>query len=395
MQTPLYIEDLIEKLYARVLNFEVRVQHQDIAPMSSFYIAISTGKLLTRKQGMFILQLLKKYKTSFVGIDINAALHDPKWKSDFRVIDTTKHLYLTVDSTGINWINIKFPYSFKEVFAKEFFTDGKDPSRWDPEQMARTVKLSNVNLVFLVEQATKHGFDIDESVYTAVAYIEELWNNEEQLLPYSIIENATVHLVNANEYAEQYWNLHKTGEIYHDLLLAKQMGFLLKGTGPSTAMTQIATTNDREFWAKNPQDFYSLVDKLNVWPVVIILDRHPDPKEWVKKFINEFNFENFTTDDIRICFRPANSEKDGPEFNEWIKSRNLNKPVVDGKIFICQIKPQKWMFEKTFRIELLASNSIYPSTNSITSAMIASHPNVFYFDEIKPSAKRNTKIVSL
>ena len=391
----LYIEDLIEKLYARVINLEIRVQHQDIAPMSSFHLAIAAGKLLTHKQGMFILQLLKKYKTSFNDVDINAALQDPKWKNDFRVIDTAKHLALTVDTNGINWVKIKFPYSFKDIFAKEFFTGGKDPSRWDPEQLVRIVKLSNVNLVFLVEQAVKHGFDIDATVYDAVAYIEELWNDEEHLLPFSAIENNIVHLVNANQYAEQYWNLHKTGEIYHDLLLAKQMGFLLKGVGPNTVMTQIATTNDREFWIKNPQNFYGLVDKLNVWPVVIILDRQPDPKLWVKTFINEFNFSNFTIDDVRVCFRPANSEKDGPEFNDWIKSKNLNKPVANGKIFICQIKPQKWMFEKTFKIQLLACNSIYPSTNNITAAMIASHSNVFYFDEIKPSEKRNTKIVSL
>ena len=70
MQTPLYIEDLIEKLYAKVVNCEIRVQHQDIGPMTSFHAAITDGKLLTRKQGMFILQLLKKYKGTFTDIRV-------------------------------------------------------------------------------------------------------------------------------------------------------------------------------------------------------------------------------------------------------------------------------------------------------------------------------------
>lgn len=395
MQTPLYIEDLIEKLYAKVVNCEIRVQHQDIGPMTSFHAAIDSGKLLTRKQGMFILQLLKKYKGTFTDISIDPLLSSPVWKNEFRVIDTTKHLFLDEDSDRHTHLNIKFPYSFKDVFAKEFFTDGKDPSRWDPTTLARRVKLSNVNLVYLVEQAQRHGFTIDDTVMDAVAYVEELWSREHDLLPYSIIEDGEVLLVNGNEYADAHWDAHKRGKIAHDLFLAKQMGFLLKGTVIDTPYKQIASSNETEFWIKKTEDFYSLVDKLNVWPVVIVLDRTPEPKDWVRKFVDEFNFTNFNKEDIRICFRPTNTEKGGGEFNEWIKENNLNKPVANGKIFICQVKPQKWMFEKAFKIELLASNSIYPSTNNITAALMSSHPTMIYFDEIKPSAKRNTTIVSL
>ena len=395
MQTPLYIEDLIEKLYAKVVNCEIRVQHQDIGPMTSFHTAIIDGKLLTRKQGMFILQLLKKYKGTFTDISIDPLLSAPVWKNEFRVIDTTKHLFLDEDIDGHTHLNIKFPYSFKDVFAKEFFTDGKDPSRWDPTTLARRVKLSKVNLVYLVEQAQRHGFTIDDTVMDAVAYVEELWSREHDLLPYSIIEDGEVLLVNGNEYADAHWDAHKRGEIAHDVFLAKQMGFLLKGTVIDTPYKQIASSNETEFWIKKTEDFYGLVDKLNVWPVVIILDRTPEPKDWVRKFVDEFNFTNFKKEDVRVCFRPANNEKGGTEFNEWIKENRLNKPVADGKIFICEVKPQKWMFEKTFKIELLASNSIYPSTNNITAALMSSHPNMIYFDEIKPSAKRNTTIVSL
>jgi hypothetical protein len=395
MQTPLYIEDLIEKLYAKVVNCEIRVQHQDIGPLSSFHSAINDSKLLTRKQGMFILQLLKKYKGTFTDISIEPLLVTPVWKNEFRVIDTTKHLFLDEDGEGHTHLNIKFPYSFKDVFAKEFFTDGKDPSRWDPNTLARRVKVSKVNLVYLVEQAQRHGFTIDDSVMDAVAYVEELWSREHDLLPYSVIEDGEVHLVNGNEYADAYWKTNKRDELYHDLFLAKQMGYLLKGTVIDNNIKQLASTNETEFWIKKTENFYGLVDKLNVWPVVIILDRQPDPSAWVRKFVDEFNFSNFKKEDVRVCFRPANTEKGGPEFNEWIKENGLNKPVADGKIFICQVKPQKWMFDKEFQIKLLASNSIYPSTNNITSALMSSHPTMIYFDEIKPATKGKTSIVSL
>jgi hypothetical protein len=62
----------------------------------------------------------------------------------------------------------------------------------------------------------------------AVAYVEELWSREHDLLPYSVIEDGEVLLVNGNEYADAYWNNQRRGEVAHDLFLAKQMGFILK-----------------------------------------------------------------------------------------------------------------------------------------------------------------------
>jgi site-specific recombinase XerD len=75
----------------------------------------------------------------------------------------------------------------------------------------------------------------------------------------------------------------------------------------------------------------------------------------------------------------------------FIEEQNINK------LFDLEFKnnENEVMFNKDFELKIFASNSIYPSVNNITSALISSHPNVFYFDEIKPSPKRNLKIVSL
>lgn len=327
--------------------------------------------------------------------DIDEMLKTPVWKHEFRVIDNTKYMFLETDGDNVTWLNIKFPFSFKDQFVKEIFNGEKDPTRWDPNGQVRKVKLSNINLVVLVENALKNGFEVDDLVLAAVADVEEMWNNEDSLVPHSLIVNDRVELVNASETAKDYWNDHSTGVMAQDLMLAKQMGYILRHTFPADTAERIASSPGTSFWFTHPQRFFEYLDEVNVWPVVIILDRTPEPIEWTKEFIETFPLKNFNTEDVRVCFRPSNNSPAGQVFNDWLKERNLNKPVADGKIFLCQHKPPKWMFEKDFNIKVLASNSIYPSVNNITSTLIGSHPHVFYFDKVKPSAKRNSKIVEL
>lgn len=391
----IYIEDLLDVLYRKIVNYEISAQHQDIGPIVSFNKTIDSGRLLTRKQGNFVLQILKKYKNYLDVHDIDDHLTTPLWKNDFRVIDTNKYVFLETDENNIPWIGIKFPYSYKEDFHKVFFNGSKDPTRWDPQAQARKVKITDINLIFFVETASTQGFEIDDSVLNAVSYVEELWNNEDQLVPFSLIENGSVHLINANASAIEYWNSNKTENIEQNLLLAKQMGFILRNSQRQTTSEKIASTLDTNFWFSKPENFYQYIDSSEVWPIVFILDRSPEPLEWTRQFIRQFPFKNFVKEDVRICFRPSNGDRAGREFNEWLKDQNLNKPVADGKIFICQQKPPKWMFDNDFKIKVVATNSIYPSVNAVTNALFSSHPNVFYFDKVKPSSKRNVKIAEL
>ena len=395
MQTLTYIEDLVSILHRKIVNYEVSAHHQDIGPVISFNKTITSGRLLTRKQGNFILQILKKYKNTLGIENIDEHLSTPVWKNDFRVIDTNKYIGIETDENNVTWLSVKFPYSYKEEFIKVFFNKERDPTRWDPINLARKVKITDINLILFVEIAVQQGFEIDETVLTVVSYVEELWNNEERLVPYSLIEDNQVRLVNASKSTVEYWNDNKVNIIEHDLLLAKQMGFILRDSQRQTVSEKISSTPDTHFWFKEPEKFYQYIDELAAFPVVFVLDRSPEPLDWTRQFVREFPFKNFVREDIRICFRPSNNDRKGKEFNDWLKDQCLNKPVADGKIFICQQKPPKWMFENGFKVKVIATNSIYPSVNAVTNALFSSHPNVFYFDKVKPSSKRNVKIAEL
>lgn len=395
MQTLTYIEDLVNILHRKIINYEISPHHQDIGPVINFNKIITSGRLLTRKQGNFILQILKKYKDALEIVNIDNHLSTPMWRNEFRVIDTSKYIYLEVDEANITWINIKFPYSYKENFNKIFFNNERDPTRWDPKNQTRKVKITDFNLIVFVDIAIQQGFEIEETVLIAASHIEELWNNEEQLVPHSLIEDNRVRLVNASDSAIDYWNKNKVDEIEKDLLLAKQMGFALRSGQQNRVCEKLASTSNTHFWFKETEKFYQYIDKLSVSPIVFVLDRSPEPMDWTRQFVKEFPFKNFVREDLRICFRPSNNERKGREFNDWLKDQCLNKPVADGKIFICLQKPPKWMFENGFKVKVIATNSIYPSVNPITNALFSSHPTVFYFDKVKPSSKRDIKIAEL
>lgn len=260
MQSLLHIEDLVGILYRKIINYEIVAQHQDIGPITNFSRTIDSGKFLTRKQGTFILQLLKKYRGYMDIPDIDEMLKTPVWKHEFRVIDNTKYMFLETDGDNVTWLNIKFPFSFKDQFVKEIFNGEKDPTRWDPNGQVRKVKLSNINLVVLVENALKNGFEVDDLVLAAVADVEEMWNNEDSLVPHSLIVNDRVELVNASETAKDYWNDHSTGVMAQDLMLAKQMGYILRHTFPADTAERIASSPGTSFWFTHPQRFFEYLE---------------------------------------------------------------------------------------------------------------------------------------
>lgn len=118
-----YIEDIFLELTSYVFTGKLSYQDQDFNPIMSFHDAISMGKLLTKKQSIFMLKILQKYKNQFEtlrGVDITQHLETPRWRNEFRDIDYSKKISVSVDDDQIIWLNVKFPYALKDSFVKEF-----------------------------------------------------------------------------------------------------------------------------------------------------------------------------------------------------------------------------------------------------------------------------------
>jgi hypothetical protein len=397
MLSSVYTEDIFLEFYYLVDRNIISVEHRDVEPIESFYSTIASGKQLTRSQSNFIIRILSKYIHNIEDkIDgVKETIDSPKWKNPFREIDNTRSLSLHVDENHVKYLLVKFPFAFKDTYAKEFIGGSRSLSMWDVDLKVQKIKLLDVNLVSFVDLARKYKFEIDSTVVDAVDTVEEYWNDQLDYIPYSVVEDHAVQLKNATESSINYFEKNKTGNIDQDLFLAKTLGYTAYNREPITFIDQIVTSDENKFWIKTTESLLALLKNINAWPVVIVLDRATDTIDWCNQFITALEETGNQNIKTKICFRYPSTDTKGSVFNQWIKDHGYGADMKEGQIFICNHKLPKWMLKEEFDVKILISNGIYPSTNTTTESLMDSHHTVLFLGDIKPSEKRKKKIVEL
>jgi hypothetical protein len=388
----IYIEDVLTDLVDNYEN-KVVIPSCDSIIFSSFYNIHHRGDSLTKSQGNLLIKLLTRYQETFtnVGFDYSAPLKEPAWRSSFRSLDLSRKVFVEKDENNIPWVYVKFPYQLKESFEKEVMTAYSTPNNFDAVKKSRKFDLYKCNMLQIYEFAVNNGFTIDDSFSQAMADFEEIISQQEDILPSSIIVDNTVKLNNASEDVLEWWESNRYNNINDDLMLAKSMGFILNKT-PTNIIEQIAANDATDFWIESPRRFLQLLKTLS-GKVVMVLDRAHNNFRWIKEFTDVAENIGFTSDEIKICFR---ADKDqNQELNQWVKDRNYGGKVDDGKILIFSHKPAKWIFKNVNDVKIVATNNLYPPTDSVTKDWFSNHPCLIYLGEIKPSKSKDRKIAKL
>ena len=387
-----YIEDIFLDFFSFVNSHGLPLQRQDEAPIESFYNVLLSGNQLTEAQAGYILKILHKYKglTAIHGLDYTSHLDAPQWRNKFRVLDTSKRVFVQTGDDGIIHVCLKFPYQLKKAF-EDTLQQVKVSSMWDAEEKVRKINLYNCNLVQIGEFVHHHGFEIDDSFLQVLGQVEEIWANQSKISMRSIISNNAVELINASDDALAYWNKQKTGKIENDLILAKSMGFLLDKKA-ETIFERIAATKPTSYWVKTNAELLALCNQID-GKVCIVLDRVGNTRNWLTEFAESIDTAGIARDQVKVCFRAE--KNDNSQLNETIKEYGFGGKVEEGKFLIFNHKPAKWLFKDTESVKILVSNNLYPSTNALTRDWFNSHPLVIYVGNIKPSETRNNNIVEL
>lgn len=390
-----YAEDLFVDFYKFVAQQKISIQGQDFSPISSFYEKISNNQELTKNQANFLLKLLDKYKniSANAGLDYRSSLGQLRWRNSFRVLDLTKKIYIE-SRQGKLEICLKFPYQLKKEFEEEININQNDSykiSQWDPEAKVRRLDLYDFNLIALYEFAIKHNFEIDDSFMSVVADIEEIWQNSEDVIPHSEIDKSSVVLRNTSSETLDWWEQHKSNNIYQDLLLAKSMGFIYNEK-PKNLVEKIASSSENSFWIKQNLHLLSIYKIIN-GKICIILDRTSNTLSWLQQFVADADQAEVNRDEIKVCFRENKENNSG--VNDWIKNAGVGGKIEDGRILIFESKPAKWLFKQDNDVIMLVTNNIYPPTNMLARDWFQSHPCVIYLGDTKPTEIKGQKIVEL
>ena len=389
-----YVEDIFIEFYENSQAMSVPIQRQDSAACSSFYQHLIVGNQLTQNQANYILKLLNKYKnlSSLANFDYSQDIINPIWKNSFRSIDYSKKIFVEKTNDGNIFICLKFPYQLKKEFEDEFEKNSdRKTSFWDHEEKIRKLNIYDFNLVQVYEFVKSHNFEIDDTFMIALGEVEEIWQNQDKILPKSTIVDGNVKLLNCSGEVSEWWNSNKTGILEDDLLLAKNMGYILD-KNPENPIEKIASTLSNSFWIKDNKQFLNLINPIS-GKICIVLDRVGRSIEWMQKFAENVDECGIPRDQVKVCFRADKNEDQS--FNQWIKDNKFGGKVDDGKILIFNYKPAKWLFKELNSVKMLVSNNLYPSTNNIARDWFNAHPCVVYLGDIKPSEAKGQKIVEL
>lgn len=388
-----YTEDIFLEFYHLMVRHGFALTGQDQSATYNFFSLISTGSLLTQSQAALVVKILKKHTVMAkkYNFDYSNQIENPIWKNEFRILDLTKKIFVEEDEAGELLIFLKFPFSMKETFDREFSTE-KDHfrhSKWNQEKKLREMKFSEINVVALYEFLQKHHFEIDDSFLEAVESVEDIWANQEDFLPHSMIFENQLVLINSNEYADEYFEKQSNGNIYHDMLLAKSMQFPLKLVSKSQEIVEkIASSYNNIFWIDSNEKLFDVYKKID-GKICIVLDRASHKEQWLKNFIKDSEKCQIVKADIRVCFRESKESNSG--LNQWIKDNDLGGPIEDGKIFIFEHKPSKWLFKDNIDVKLVVTNNLYINPNTYVNDWMSSHPCVIYLGEIKPTLPKGAK----
>jgi len=395
MLSSTFVEDIFLRFYTLVQSGQVSVQHQDFSPILSFHDKVEDSEELTQNQRNYIVKLLEKYKNlaAMTGYDYKSELASSTWKSKLRVLDLSKRIYVE-EVEGKLWVCLRFPFQLKKQFEQEIGISelaSLKTSFWDHEERVRKLSFYDCNLIQIYEFVQHNNFEIDDSFMIALSAVEEIWQNADDVVPYSELTNLGVQLRNAPTETMEWWNSHYTEGVSTDLLTAKSMGFPLR-KNPVNLVEKIASSTENTFWLKTNAELFSLCNSVS-GKVCIILDRTSNTLQWLQNFVADADKSGVSRDEIKVCFRDNKESKTG--INDWIKVAGVGGKVEDGKILIFESKPAKWLFKDQVDVKLLVTNNIYPLTNTLTRDWFTSHPCALYLGDIKPSEQRGQKIVEL
>ena len=389
-----FAEDIFVEFYNLVVQQKISIQGQDFSPISSFHEKIINSGELTKNQANFLIKLLEKYKTiaAGAGLDYGSKLADLKWQRPFRVLDLSKTIYVELRENKLE-ICLKFPYQLKKEFEDEIASREALHTHgfWDSEDKVRRLDFYHYNLIALYEFACKHNFEIDDSFMIALGDVEEIWQNQDDILPSSDLCADWVTLFNTSEGTQDWWREHKTDCYESDLLLAKSMGYPYNGK-PHTIIEKIAASQENSFWLKTNQEFFQLA-KSCPGKICVLLDRSSATLPWLQSFVADAEKSGVSREEIRVCFRDNKESITG--LNDWIKIAGVGGKVETGRILIFESKPAKWLFKASNDVTLVVTNNIFPPTNTMARDWFACHPCVIYLGDTRPTETKGQKIVEL
>lgn len=380
------VEDLVLFVCDPINSFDPKgLQPRDRSILYSISSQLKRHLPLTSKQADLVIKIFQDNRPLYESIsNLDFLLDFPNYKYPFRVIDTSRKIFLNNDATEI-WV--KFP--FDQVVNKQL---EKIPYRrsYNSVNRCHTYRVSEVTIMSLVDTLKDHDFQIEEKILDWYKEISDIVSNPEQYVPTVDVKDGSIVLKNSNNNSLDYFKKNRANEIIPDTLRARVMGFQLseelKGfiarqkidnltkTILSSKESKIAISSESPYDKFNAVNF---IREAKAYPVLVLLDDENNLCSTFKQWIIALNKNSIQNKEISVLFRSDRHS----DFNTMIKEERLNNLVDENtKIVFVKNKIPKILYKLDFKPMLvICSNPFY--VHYTGQKLIDSHPLVMYYTD--------------
>ena len=376
----MFIEDLVASIADDDRQIS-RLPVKDANLIKNIARQLKNGTYLTEGQANLLIKVLKENFFNLTIPNLALSLDLPAFKYKFRVLDTTKKIFLYSD----NVIGIKYPFNNKlnnlinSVVGSRYVEFSKKDKSY-------TVPLTTKNIYELVSSFQAYGFVVDEKIMGWYQEIKKIKSDAESYVPLIDFDN-TLYLKNTNQVILDYYNSNRRLELVADLFLAKTLGLefsrivkeKLDQEDISSLTKTIFKSNKNKFFLSNKKHSISTVvgsmKELHCWPIVIMLE--DNNLNGLENWFIDLTNQGIDAKQMSVLFRSTNNK----DLNNFIKSKQLNNLVDDNtKVVFVKQKIPKLLFKIPFKPKLLICSTRYYA-HYTAAKMVDSHPLVLYYTD--------------
>jgi hypothetical protein len=268
-----------------------------------------------------------------------------------------------------------------------YISASKEEFVYDKDRKLRMAPMHDLNLIQVAEFIKSAGFETDTSFENYVSYAEEINNNIDDYEPHSVVHNSKLEFKNAPQDLR-----YQATDIDTDCFTAKSMAYPVRNTG-SEKFDKVCSATTNKFWTTTWDTLFEVAERIpgNVAIVLNKTTQNSELKTVLMEIVDSANTWQVDSGKVKVCFRTDN--KHNKEFNEWLAEKNLTGPVSEGKYFIFESKPAKWLFKNGIDVSIIATNTVYMHGNALTNSWFKTHPCVFYVTASEPMKEH--RIVNL
>lgn len=340
--------------------------------LHKIYNTIGEGRRLSQLQRLTIIRTLKQHTAQWIsaGYDFFDLIKEPVWP------DTSEPFGICSIMVHGNFFVISHPPT---ELVKQFTSSNNVNAQFCSEDDTLTVGIAATDIVR--EAVRKYAIEIPSTdVKQTMNRADCIYLNFKKYCPHCTIENNQVVLVNAPADAQKYWKENATGDINHDLILAKQMCFCLFFKSPQTTVEKIAASVHNEFWVDVCE--FSKIAATNNFRLAVVVDQNN----------MEAEIAEITTELERAGMTVTHNKPVGIS------------PIVDNCNVVFIPYGDKWGYNDTIYVDVLSDTSKFDAI-ATTVPFQTSNKKLLYWQEVcpltfhigllTPTPNRNRHIVHL